>query len=110
MPLNEEDIISQGEGCPRGRYRINEEDLQAVSDKLDKIDGENPYVTYNVDSIRRTLAGGSKSSPGCIAYYLNRTIQDSQDLRDMGIYVHTDRGNIRFDRNIPSREENEEPK
>jgi hypothetical protein len=110
MPLNEADVVEIGEGCPsRARYRITEEDLNKVVGILDGKDGDNPFVVYKVDAIRNTLGGGTKASAGCISWYLNRIIADDEALASKGIYVHTHKGNIRFDRNSPTRQESEPP-
>jgi hypothetical protein len=113
MPLSESDILVQGEGCSRGKYIVTRADLEAIAKKLDEIDGDNPSVTYSVDAIRKNLAGGSKSSAGCMVYYLNRVIGDNEDLSRIGIFLHTHKTikgeGIRFDRNAPSRQEAEEP-
>jgi hypothetical protein len=107
---DETEVVNQGDGCStRARYRITPEDLTAIDTRLDKIDGDNPYVTYKLDAVQRTLGGGTTSSPGCVAYYLNKKISEDSKLSEFGIFAHTDKGNIRFDRNSPSAIEAEPP-
>lgn len=111
MGLEEEAaaIVSKGEGCVRGRYKVSENDLAAIKKILDEVDGPSPYVTYNHEAVRRTLAGGSKASVGCMTWNLNNIISDDEKLAEFGIYAHTDHGNVRFDKNAPRRTEAEPP-
>jgi hypothetical protein len=111
MPLNVAEAIARGEDvCDvRTRYKLSSEDLQQIREELDRLDGSNPYLTFDTDYIRREVAGGSRASSNCLVWMINSKIKDDDSLRQYDVWAHRQRDKIRFDRNRPSSVENEQP-
>ena len=111
MSLNVSDAIESGEDvCDvRARYKLSSEYLEQIRQELDRIDGPNPYVVFNTDTVRREIAGGSHASPNCLVWMINSKIKDDDALKIFDVWAHRQRGNIRFDRNRPSGVEESKP-
>lgn len=111
MPLNVAEAIASGEDVcdARARYKLSPEDLRQIREELDRIDGANPYIVFSGDTVRRDIAAGSRASTNCLAWMINTKILKEDSLRQLDVWAHRQRDNIRFDRNRPSRVEEEKP-
>lgn len=99
MALQSKQPKDSGQQCSTpGTYRIRKEDLEYIKSILDKVDGEYPYVVFDINDVRKDLANGTKSSPGCISYFVNKYIEEVPELKQYGIYLHSRKGDIMFNR------------
>ena len=96
-------IVDIGDACPpRGKYKVKAEDLLAIKKRLDNMSGPHPYLTLSGDWVRREMGGGTEAPNSCVMFYINKRIAEDPELAKHGIFAHTAKENIRFDRVRPS--------